>query len=180
MPEAVTHILVPLILVSLIRDFYIRKNGRKNFPLHYVLIAGIAGILPDIDIIAYWFLNGVGFTFEQVHRTFMHSIFVPLIFVVFAAATIHEKIPKLGKHKLKLPIIFLMIALGCLIHLILDAIFVSYILPLYPFSNMKIGIDLFSCLPQPMQILAPGVLDGILLVVYFIYLEVRHKISDFI
>ena len=47
MPQAAAHILITIILIALIRDFYIRK--KKKFPLHYVLIAGLGGILPDLD-----------------------------------------------------------------------------------------------------------------------------------
>ena len=45
MPEAVTHILIPILLVALFRDFYWKKRnkGKNNFPLHYVLIAGLGG-----------------------------------------------------------------------------------------------------------------------------------------
>lgn len=180
MPQAATHILVPLILMSIIRDFYIRKNGRKSFPLHYVLIAGIAGAIPDLDVAAFWVLNSFGFTFYEVHRTFMHSLFIPLILLVLSAATIHEKIPTLGRHKLRLHIIFLMMALGTIIHLFLDATLVNYIYPLYPLSHAPLGLDLFGHLPKALEIIAPGTLDGILIIAYIVYLELKHKISDFI
>jgi len=49
MPQAVTHILAPILLVSIFRDFCLRKKDKKHFSLHYVLIAGLGGILPDID-----------------------------------------------------------------------------------------------------------------------------------
>ena len=60
MPQAVTHILVPIILLSIIRDKIVSKNKKAHFPLHYVLIAGLAGGLPDIDILISLFLNSVG------------------------------------------------------------------------------------------------------------------------
>ena len=55
MPYAVTHILIALIVADVIRD-YVVKN-KKKFTLHYVLIAGIAGLLPDADTIIYLVLN---------------------------------------------------------------------------------------------------------------------------
>tara|TARA_Y100000034_G_scaffold125404_1_gene174896 strand:- start:851 stop:994 length:144 start_codon:yes stop_codon:yes gene_type:complete len=47
MPYAVTHVLVAIIVAELLRDYW------KKFNLHYVLIAGIGGLLPDIDIIVF-------------------------------------------------------------------------------------------------------------------------------
>jgi len=180
MPQAAAHILVPLILMSLIRDFWIRRKGKKSFPLHYVLIAGIAGIIPDLDVLAYWGLYFSGFTIEQVHRTFIHSIFIVLIFLVLALLTSHEKIPQLGRHKLRISIIFLMMAFGTLIHLILDALLAGYIMPLYPFSQFAIGVNLFGYLPLSLEAIAAPCLDAGLMVFYLIYLEMKHKISDFI
>lgn len=180
MPQAAAHILVPLIIMSLIRDFWIKKKGKKSFPLHYVLIAGIAGIIPDLDVLAYWGLYFAGFTIEQVHRTFLHSIFIPLIFLILALLTNHRNIPQLGRHKLKLSLVFLMIALGTTIHLILDALLAGYIMPFYPLSTIAIGLNLFSYLPSSLEAIAAPCLDAGLIIIYLIYLEVKHKISDFI
>ena len=82
MPTAVLHILVPLVLIALFRDFILAKKKKQFFPLHYVLIAGIAGLLPDIDIIAFYILHFFGFSISEVHRTFTHSIFLPIIFII--------------------------------------------------------------------------------------------------
>ncbi len=53
MPQAVTHVLIALIIGSFVRDFYIKKKDKKKFPLHYILILGVAGLLPDIDVAVY-------------------------------------------------------------------------------------------------------------------------------
>jgi membrane-bound metal-dependent hydrolase YbcI (DUF457 family) len=106
MPQAVLHILVPLILIALFKDWY-DKRHKKKFPLRYVLIAGIAGIIPDLDIAAFWVLHFIGLSFNEVHRTFAHTIFVPLIFfflfLIFKA--VREK--EFTSQKLKLIIMFL-------------------------------------------------------------------------
>jgi len=53
MPNVVTHFVLTAVIIAVIRDFYFKKkyvdNHRQIFPLHYVLIAGLAGILPDFD-----------------------------------------------------------------------------------------------------------------------------------
>ncbi len=149
MPQVITHILVPLILASLFRDYYIKRKNKKKFPLHYVLIAGISGVLPDLDVAVFWILYFFGFTFDSIHRTFMHTLFVPLIFVLLALITSKVKSKELGKHKLKLSIIFLMIAFGSFIHLLLDATFQGSIIPFYPLSNFSVGMDILGYLPLP-------------------------------
>ncbi|MBU0760230.1 MAG: metal-dependent hydrolase [Nanoarchaeota archaeon] len=117
MPQAVLHILVPLVLAALFKDWYESKKGKGTFPLHYVLIAGLAGLIPDIDIIAFWILYFFGFSLLEVHRTFAYTIFVPLIFLALALAFKNARIKQIRKHKLKLSVIFLMIAFGAFVHL---------------------------------------------------------------
>ena len=180
MPQAVAHILLPLVLMSLIRDLLIKKNGRKHFPLHYVMIAGIAGIIPDLDIAAFWILHFFGFTINEIHRTFMHSIFIPIIFLLCAIIFSKSKVIILKKHQLKISIIFLMLAFGSFIHLLLDAIFAGYIFPFYPFSHYLLGLNLFGYLPEALEIIVAPSLDAGLMVIWLIYLEWKHRISDFI
>jgi len=184
MPQAVTHILIPILIVSLIRDFYIRKKDKKYFPLHYVLIAGIGGVLPDIDIIFSIILNLSGSTTWNVHKTFTHSLFFPIIlfalFLILKPVNIRTKICNLGKHNLKLSIIMLMLSLGVLIHIGLDSIFGEMAYFFYPFSLQDYGVNILSYLPISLQGLVIPTLDGILLVIWLVYLELKHKISDFI
>ncbi|MBD3355042.1 hypothetical protein GF361_03585 [Candidatus Woesearchaeota archaeon] len=179
MPQAAAHILIPLILMSLFRDFYIKKY-KKNFPLTYVLIAGIAGIIPDLDVAAFWILHFFGFTMEQVHRTFAHTIFVPLVFFAFFIILKNANLSVLANHKLKLNLVFLMLAIGSFIHLVLDATLAGSIIPLYPFSNLSIGINLFGYLPEALMKIAAPSLDAGLLIIWLIYLKATGKISDFI
>ena len=97
MPQSVTHVIIALVVASLIRDYYVSKSGRKKFPLHYVLIAGIAGLLPDIDVAAYWILHFFGFTLSEVHRNFTHSLFVPLLFLLLAFVFANTNLKFLSK-----------------------------------------------------------------------------------
>jgi hypothetical protein len=180
MPQAAAHILIPLVLVSIFRDFYVKKNDRNNFPLHYVLIAGIAGIIPDLDIVAFWVLHFFGYSINEVHRTIAHTLFIPLIFVSLGIITSKVKLNELGKHKLKLNIIFYCLAFGSFMHLVLDGIFQGYIMPLFPFIKEPIGLNLFGFFPSELYAIAAPSLDAGLLILYIIYLEWRHKISDFI
>jgi len=177
-PQAVTHVLIPIIILQLFRD-YVVKN-KKAFPLHYVLIGGIAGLLPDIDLAIYWVLYYFGFIFEEVHRTFTHTLFLPLIFLIMGFVFWKFKSEKLGERHLKLRNIFFVIAAGSFIHLVLDATLAGTIMPLYPLLNFQIGVNLVGLLPIQFQATFIPALDAILLVLWLIYLEVKHKISSFL
>ena len=180
MPQAVTHVLIALIVASLIRDFFIKRKGRRKFPLHYVLIAGIAGLLPDLDVVAYLGLSYFGIPLSEVHRTFTHTIFLPILFLILAFFTWKWSNRELGKHHMTLHGIFLMIALGSFIHLVLDAGIAGVIMPIYPISSYTIGFSLVSYLSPTLQGLFFPCLDAALLVLWLVYMEYRHRISDFI
>ncbi len=183
MPQAVTHILIPIIVLSLVREKILSRNSKAHFPLHYVLIAGLAGGLPDVDILISIFLNAWGVSDWWVHKTFTHSFFFPacflLLFGAFSFTNAKARMCNLGRHKLKLSLIFLMITAGTTIHLILDTFAGEASYLLYPFSPYDFGINLFALSPLEWSTTA-ALLDGILLVIWIAYLEFKHKISDLI
>ncbi|MCX6748726.1 MAG: metal-dependent hydrolase [Candidatus Pacearchaeota archaeon] len=176
MSNAVFHIIFAIFIAEIIREFI----RRKKFPIMYVFIAGLAGILPDLDVVAFWILYFFGFTIEQVHRTFTHTLFLPMIFLIFAGISWKFKNKSLGRHHLKLHTIFLMIALGSFIHLILDAIIVGNIMPFYPFFKLTVGLNLVTYLPYALQQIALPCSDAGIFILWLVWLEYKHKISDFI
>ncbi|MBU2634111.1 MAG: metal-dependent hydrolase [Nanoarchaeota archaeon] len=170
MPYAVTHVLIAIIIADIIRDYFLKKK----FSLIYILIAGIAGLLPDIDIPIYWIINS--FTnIPDIHRAFTHTIFLPLI--LFGLAFIFKN-KKLFKLDLKLT--FLMLSLGTFIHLLLDFTLAGYIVLFYPVSYTIYGLNLVQYLPSIIQETFFPSLDAVLLILWLIHEEVKHKISDFI
>lgn len=178
MPYAVTHVLIAVILFELFRDYFVKNKG--NFSFHYIFIGGIASLIPDFDIALYYVLYFLGFSIEQLHRTFSHTLLLPLIFFGLAFMSYNFKNKKLGEHHLKLRNIFLVIGFGILIHLVLDAVIVGRIVPFYPFSTYSFGIDLIKVFPLEWQKNIMQSFDAGLLILWIIYLEVRHKISSFI
>ncbi|HII15927.1 MAG TPA: metal-dependent hydrolase [Nanoarchaeota archaeon] len=167
MTNAATHILVPLILADIYRDYI----ARKKFHLFYVLVAGIAGLFPDIDIAIYWILNLFSkVPIGAVHRQFTHTIFIPLAFLLVAL---------LWKKNRKAALFFGMISFGIFTHLVLDVLFAGQIAPFYPFSQVPIGLNLLSMLGIEAGIF-PTVLDGVLLAGWLIHEFVKHRIRDFI
>lgn len=180
MPYAVTHVLIAIILLELFRDYFVKN--KRAFPLHYVLIGGLAGLLPDIDVAVFYLLSFFGFTIEQVHRTFSHNLFVPLAFFVIGIVIYGFKIKseKLGEHHLKLRNIFFVIAFGIFIHLLLDAVVSGTIIPFYPLSSYPVGFNLINLVPATWKETIMQSIDALFLVLWLIHLEIRHKISDFI
>ncbi|MBM3232166.1 metal-dependent hydrolase [Candidatus Pacearchaeota archaeon] len=180
MPQAVTHVLVSIILLSIFRHIYHKKTNKK-FPLQYVLIGGLAGVIPDLDIALFWIIYYLGYTLEQVHRTFIHTLFIPLIFLALAFISKLTIKRKIGRNKLSISIIFILFAFSSLIHLILDATLAGYIMPLYPLSLVEVGTGFpFTMLPEHLAIFFLATLDGVLFILWILYLELKHKISDFI
>lgn len=178
MPNAVTHVLIVLILLELFRDYFVKN--KQGFPLHYVLIGGVAGLLPDLDVAVFYLLSFLEFSYLEVHRVFLHNLFVPFIFVLLAIPFWKFKNKELGQRHLKLRNIFLVIAFGSFIHLLLDAISAGYVTIFYPFSTFSIGLNLIELAPVAWQSSIMPSIDAMLLVLWLIYLEVRHKISSFI
>ena len=149
--------------------------------MQYVLIGGIAGVIPDLDIPLFWVMQYFGYTMEQIHRTFMHTIFIPIIFLILAGITHISVKKRIGRNHLSITIILLLCAFGSLVHLILDATLAGYIRPLYPFSNVQVGTGFpFTVLPEHLAVFFLATLDGVLFILWILYLELKHKISDFI
>jgi membrane-bound metal-dependent hydrolase YbcI (DUF457 family) len=178
MPQAVTHFLIPVILLELFRDLFIKN--KKSFPVHYIFIGGLAGLLPDLDIAVYYVLSFFGFTIQEIHRTFSHNLFFPLVFVLLGLLFHSFKNKKLGERHIKLRNIFFVIAFGIFIHLLLDSIISGSIMPFYPISTYAFGLNLIGLLPALWQATIMPTLDAILLILWMIYLELTHKISKFI
>ncbi len=76
------------------------------------LLVLIGSILPDLDVLPYFF----GIKYRKTHRTFMHSIFFPLLILPFSAP----------------------LCLGILVHLLMDLMTYPGLKLFYPLSNREI------------------------------------------
>lgn len=194
MPYAVTHVLIAIIVADIIRDYFVKD--KRKFPLHYVLIAGIAGLLPDIDLVSYVMAGiSAGISVQTsinelsasiFHPSLTHSLLFPLLFLIFAFIFVFlekkeskemRRIEKRAiKHHLKISGILFMIALGWAVHLLLDISLGSCIrISLFsqPICSNFIPASRFG------DIVTEGI-DSVLLLLWLIHEEWRHKISDFI
>ncbi len=167
MPQAVVHVLFTIIAIDLFRD-HILKDKHK-LPLHYVLIGGVAGLLPDIDVPLFWLLKILGIDVPWFHRVITHTFFFILIFLAISLIyfDLNRKVSKL----------FAVIAFGVSFHILLDYVFVGTITPFYPFYDAAYGLNLIGKLNLPL--LAEG-MEAIVLLLWLWHEEKTHKISDFI
>ena len=174
MPLAVTHVLLAVIIVGLYRD-YVTKH-KRYFTLHTVLIAGIAGLLPDIDIPIRMLGQFFGFEIPSLlgHGGLTHTTIFGLIFLI--PAFIYLK-----KEKHKEAAYFFVICFGVLLHIFLDFFLgggaQEGIMLFWPLSTATFKFYLLSKFGLKDIFLA---LDALLLLGWLWYIEVKHKISDFV
>ena len=147
MPFVVTHMLVPMILVDVFRD-KILKIKKSKLPNRYILIAGLAGLFPDIDLLFGKFI---------AHRTITHSIWLPLAFLFFSS--IFYLIKKYGWSKISL-----MIFIGTGTHIIFDLVTAGSIPLFYPVSNTLFGVNL---IPPGSTVFVYSAMDAVLLWIWF-------------
>lgn len=175
MPLAVTHILIPIILLDLYRDHINKKKGILTNK--HILLAGLAGIFPDIDLpIGYLILNDL-----NIHRLFTHSIWFPLLFLVISIALYYSKRKNMSKY-------FLMISFGMTIHIFLDATLGGYVCLLCPFSGYSFGFNLFDhiigifrpdLLETEFGYLIYSSMDAVLLFLWLLHEQLEGKIRDY-
>ncbi len=169
MPLAVTHVLLTIILVDLYRD-YVAKH-RRFFTLHTLVIAGIAGLLPDIDIPINWLLSIFGASLA--HGTITHAFMFGLIFLIPAFVFLRK-----GKHKTAM--YFFVICFGMLFHIFLDFFLGGGtwegIMWLWPLSTQVFKIHLLSKIGLEN---IPAAIDALVLLGWLWHEEIKHKIKDF-
>jgi len=161
MPYAVMHALIPIILVDTVRD-HVFKMKKNLLPNRYILLAGIAGMLPDLDLL---------FT-PYLHRTITHSIWFPLSFLFGFLLSYTLQKERLYK-------IFLMLFIGFSLHILMDAVLLGSVAPLFPLDSTEIGFNILA----PIESLGPAVfpaIDAILLFIWLIHEELKHNISEYL
>ncbi|MBR9699623.1 metal-dependent hydrolase [Candidatus Woesearchaeota archaeon] len=169
MPYAVTHVLLTIIVIDLYRD-YIAKKG--SISLHTVLIGGIAGLLPDIDILADWILSFFGY--GVMHGTITHTPWFALLFLIPGLVFQHRR-------EKKKAMLYYVISFGVFFHLFLDWFlgggYHLGVMWLYPFSFWTHKIHLLNMFGWNH---VPAALDALILILWLWHEEVKHKIKDFI
>mgnify|MGYP001437672776 CR=1 FL=1 len=174
MPLAVTHIILTIIAVDIYRDYFMKAH-KKFLTLHTILIAGIAGMLPDIDIALNWFLGAVGYQNEiLMHGALTHTLAFSLIFLIPGYYFYQKKNYKWAMY-------FFVISFGIFFHLFLDFLLgggrAEGIMWFWPFSS--VGYKIHLLLKANLNALPQGI-DALILLAWLWHEEVKHKIKDFI
>ncbi|HZX44248.1 MAG TPA: metal-dependent hydrolase [Candidatus Nanoarchaeia archaeon] len=168
MPFAVTHVILTIVALDIIRDYIIKD--RKTFPLHYLFIGGVAGLLPDIDIPLFWLLDALGISVSWFHRTFTHSLLFAFAFMLVTVTLF------LYSKKRKHWLLAAVATFGVSFHLLLDGLLGGYIMLFYPFSTIGFGIDLAQYITMPA--IWQGI-DALILLVWLWDLDRRHNLRDY-
>ncbi len=175
MPYAVTHVILTIVIADIYRDYF----AKRKFPMVYVLIAGIAGLMPDLDIPASGLINllfGANYNF---HRIFTHSLLYAMVF--FAASTLFfifgKKEYSVFRRKVQnraVVLFFLAMAFGWLMHVSLDCGLSGD-----GYLNLIPSIPLKFC-PHPFSSDVLAGFDAAILVLWLIHEQWKHDIKDYI
>ncbi|HIH10706.1 TPA: metal-dependent hydrolase [Candidatus Woesearchaeota archaeon] len=165
MAYAVTHVLIPLIILDLLRHYLL---GKKKFPRYLIIVGGIAGLVPDIDLPLGGLINLLAGTELRLHGLFTHSVLFVIIFALVGFLCYWWNNQKWAK-------IFLVICFGWLMHIFLDCLFRESVTRLL-FWPLQWG-DLF-CASWNLYPYALGI-DAILLVLWLVHEEIHHYIKDY-
>ncbi len=164
MAYAVTHILVPMVLLDLLRHYYF---GSKKFPRYLIVVGGIAGLMPDMDILISWIYSWINNVEVNFHGMFTHSLLFPILFLLLA---IYFGYNKNGKWRN----IFYVIAFGWLMHIGLDWLFGEYKALFWPFITTNPTL-----FPTWKWREYSAAIDAILLTLWIINEEVHGYIKDY-
>ncbi|MBW2964062.1 metal-dependent hydrolase [Candidatus Woesearchaeota archaeon] len=160
MANPVTHILVPMLIVEAYRRYF----AKKRFSKWYVFIAGLLGGAPDFDLFISLFANG--WTDTTMHRTFTHTLLIPIALLLSAGAIILLRRKKLLRSKgwNTARMLLIMAAIGFASHTFLDGIegFTQWFFPL------SISIHLPNLLGHRFVL---EIVDGALLFIWILFDE---------
>ena len=198
MPLAVTHVLVPIIFLELIRDNWkacklmgYKFKASKFFSKKHVFLVGLAGLSPDIDLMlcrAAEFLGESMPTSDIGHRIIFHNIWIPLGFLGFFILFYYflPKFWELKKNKAKklksFGKIFLVLFIGFSIHLMLDAVLTGHVMPFYPLDDYLVNWDLVgqtACVTGIPGLTILVSMDALLLILWLWHEEMSHRIKDY-
>lgn len=174
MPYAVAHVILTVVIADIYRDYI----SRKKFPMIYVLAAGIAGLMPDLDLPASWLFNFFFGTNYSFHRIYTHSLLYSIIFFLIAMVFLavrkeNYSVLKWSIHRNMLAMLFFALSFGWFMHIALDCALAAD-----GYLNLVPSIPLKFC-PHPFSNDALLGIDAIILVLWLIHEQYRHDIRDY-
>lgn len=164
MALAVTHVIATIVLLDIFRHYVF---GKGHFPRYLLVVGGIAGLLPDIDVPLTWLGNLFSEGTVNFHGVFTHSLIFPVIFLVLGIILYYLDNIKWAR-------IFYVIAAGLFIHLLLDCLFGGYTTFFWP-----VNFPTAFCPEWGLKMYATGI-DAMILVVWIVHEEIHEKVKDYI
>ncbi|MEM3126460.1 MAG: metal-dependent hydrolase [Candidatus Woesearchaeota archaeon] len=165
-----------MILTIVLVDLYRHYVAKNSFSRAYVLIAGIAGLLPDADVPLSWFVSFFNSTSVWLHRTYTHAVVWAALFALIAIVIhFHPKMNYFKFTRKQTTLFFAMLSVGWLMHVILDC----SISGSETISWIPLIAQIGFC---PRWITDPNVaagLDAIILLAWLIHEETKHYIRDY-
>ncbi len=177
MALAVTHVLITIVLLDLMRHYIFKK---KTFPRYLIVVGGIAGLAPDFDIVITWFYNFFTNTTDSLHGLFSHSLTFVLLFAILGLLLKYGHLDALfKKHKKqtkkqtdKWSKIMFVIAFGWFMHIFLDCMFGGYKTFLWPLEIATTFCPQFGISHHAASV------DAILLVLWIVHEEMHGYVKD--
>ncbi|MBT3583171.1 metal-dependent hydrolase [Candidatus Woesearchaeota archaeon] len=174
---ATTHVIIPLVIADLIRDYFLKHKHRRLIPRRYIFFVGVGGILPDIDIALAYLFNFLSIELPRLlrHGRITHSIFLVLALLIASAflwsGTKFSKGPSKKEHHSWF-LISILVAIGVLAHILLDG-FAGDTTPYYPLSQaVAFGAQRIN---QQLMIS----IDAVILLAWLFHEEWHHNIKKF-
>jgi membrane-bound metal-dependent hydrolase YbcI (DUF457 family) len=148
--------------------------------------------MPDMDMPLFTALERFGAISSSTvgHRIIFHNIWLPLGFLLFAAffayvwpSLRHGRNRKYRQGRsLAFAKVFLLLAVGWMLHLTLDAVLTGEIMPFYPVNDYLVNwntIGAFADATGIPQLTLLVSLDALLLLFWLWHEEFTHRIRDY-
>ena len=166
MPLAVVHFLV----AAWATQYFIDRVAKEKatYPKYYVLLGGIVGLLPDIDLpISAILTRFISYDYGALHNGLTHVVWIPLFF--FGIGLLLSSVNKESKKYAFL------VAAGCTIHITLDFFIGGSKMIFYPVSTfIFLGIGPLSGINH-----FPEMLDAIVFLGWIVYLYRHDHLSRY-
>jgi len=157
MPLAGAHIVITIVALAAIRKFLNIKFSNR-----ILLLGGILGMLPDLDIPIAFVLNGFFGTSFYFHKFYTHALIIPVL--LYLASVVVKKFNE------KAAVIILLSAITWFIHLVLDCTFLIGMRPtVFP------GAISWGFCRETLNVFEIMSLDAIIIAFFVLYLAYKSK-----
>jgi len=157
MPLAGVHSVITIAALAAIRKFL-----KIKFSNRILLLGGILGLLPDVDIPIAIVLNWIFGTSFYFHKTYTHALIIPVL--LYLASVVIKKFNE------KAAVIILLSAIAWFMHLVLDCTFLFGLPP-----SMLPGAIGWGFCRESLNVIGIMSMDAIIIAFFILYLAYKNK-----